>query len=320
MSTWNALNFAEASGDPDNIIALIQRRREIFVIKQKTTEIWGNVSTSGFVFAREQGPFLEAGCVAPASVSSLGETVFWLAQNNDGNGIVVKLTGYNLERVSTHYIEREIQSWGDMSTAIGFAYQQEGHTFYVLSSLNGNQTWVYDDTVSTQARQPMWHQRGRYTSTEFGSQPHHSPVNCAAFFNGLNLVGDDQSANIYSYSLDNFTDNGVDRLWLRSWRALPQESGKIQKFSSLRIGMQTGVDVPPATNPTATLEWSDDGGHNFVGPLVAAIGQSGQTSARVKFNRLGALRAEVGYDRIFRLSGGAPIPPVLIDSFVESTP
>lgn len=314
--TWPALQFAQASADPDNIVAIAQIRRELFIIKQVRTEVWNNVGSSGFVFAREQGPYIEAGCVAPASVAKADETIFWLAQNTQGRGVVVMLTGYTLQRVSTFYIEREIQSWPDMHDAVGYTYQQNGHTFYVLSSESGGQTWVYDSTLSALTQKPMWHQRSLYTSDPGRSLRH--PGNCAASFAGLNLVGDNLSGRIYVYDPTVFDDDGVPRTWLRSWRGFPQRSGRIQKFYALTLDMQTGISVPPSPNPRVMLRWSDDGGHNYSPMVTGSLGSTGQTSQRVKFNRLGALRAERGYDRIFELSGSDPSPVTIIGALLET--
>lgn len=318
LSSWPTLQFGQASGDPDNIVALAQIRRELFVIKQLRTEVWNNVGSQNFVFAREQGPYDQAGCVAPASVAKIDETIFWLAQNLQGRGVVVMLNGYTLQRISNFYIERAIQSWPDMTDAIGYAYQQNGHTFYVLSSASGNQTWVYDYTLSALTQKSLWHQRTLYNPVPGGSLRH--PGNCAVSFAGLSLVGDNTSGNIYSYDMNTFTDNGTPRVWLRSWRAVQQYSGKLQKFYSLQMGMQTGVNVSEPIAPQVMLRWSDDGGYNFAPMRTAALGPAGATAKRVTFKRLGALRAESGYDRIFELSGSDPVPVAIIGASLESSP
>lgn len=319
FSTWPPLQFAQASGDPDPIVALGQIRREVFIIKEVNLEVWNNNGTANFTFGREQGPYDEAGCAAPASLAHLGETLFWLAKNRDGQGIVVKLVGYSLQRVSTHYIEREIQSWPTMSDAIGYSYQQEGHEFYVLTSPSGDQTWVYDDTVSTMTGIPMWHQRQMYSTT--AGTPQRQWGNCYASFAGFNLIGDYRNGNIYAYNLNIHTDNGQPRRWVRSWRAHREPpSGRMVRFNSLILDMQTGIDVPVALNPVPMLRWSDDGGHTWapqVVPAGASGGRTGQTAYRVKFNRLGALRYATGYDRIFELSGTDPIPVAIIGALLE---
>jgi hypothetical protein len=317
FSNWPALQFAQASGDPDNISALIQTRREIFVLKQVNSEVWNNVGTPNFTFAREQGPYMEGGCLSPASLAKLGETFFFLAKNRQGESIVVKLIGYNFQRVSTHAIEREIQSWPDKgASAVGFSYQQEGHVFYVLSSTLGDQTWVYDDTTSALAGVPMWHQREAYDPNPSVLTRHWA--NNSVSFAGLNLVGDYRNGNIYSYDLNNYTDNGNQKIWTRSYRALPQRTGKIVKFYSLSLDMETGIGVPAGANPQVQLTWSDDGGHTWGPILMRAAGATGATSQRVKFNRLGALKAADGYDRIFKISSSDQFQAAIIGSLIET--
>jgi len=138
-------------------------------------------------------------------------------------------------------------------------------------------------------------------------------------FNGLNLVGDYQNGNIYAFNLNTLTDNGTTRKWVRSWRALPKPTDEIVSFKSLRIDMETGASVvPQATNPQCMLRWTDDGGHNFSNPILAAVGPTGATAQRVKFNRLGATRRNHGLDRVFELSATDQFRVALIGAELEA--
>jgi len=321
FTNWPTLQFAQASVEPDPIVKMISTRNEIFVMKQRNTEVWNNNGTPNFTFGREVGPHMEVGCLAPGSVRRSGETFFMLAQNAQGEGIVVKLIQYSYQRISTHAIERQIQAWPNPSDAIGYCYQQEGHQFYVLSSPSGDQTWVYDDTVSQMAGVPMWHQRAAYSSTD--GLPHRHWGNCAASFAGLSLVGDYRNGNIYYYNLNTFDDNGNTRAWLRSWRAIQQPpTGRLLRFNYLMIDMETGgigtTNLPlNSSPPNVALRWSDDGGYTWGPQLIQSCGPVGQTARRVKFNRLGSLRMAKGYDRIFELSSADKFPVALVGATFE---
>jgi hypothetical protein len=106
---------------------------------------------------RIQGAFNELGCAAPYSVAKMDNGLFWLGRDRRGEGIVYRANGYSGVRISTHAVEWQIQQYADMSDAIAYTYQQDGHSFYVLVFPSANTTWVYD--AATQA----WHERAGFS-------------------------------------------------------------------------------------------------------------------------------------------------------------
>ena len=81
--------------------------------------------------------------------------------------------------------------------------------------------------------------------------------------------------------------------------------------------MQTGIGVPDGTNPQAVLRHSDDGGHTWSPERYAGVGKTGETTRRVKFNRMGSTRRNNGLDRIFELSSTDPFPVALLGAELE---
>ncbi|MGH6737963.1 MAG: hypothetical protein ACREDY_02825, partial [Bradyrhizobium sp.] len=319
MSVWPALNFASASGDPDNIVQAVQIHREIFLIKSGETEVWVNAGTPNFAFARLDGIYIEAGIAAFASLAQVGEDLMWLAQDGNGQAVVVRLHVYDPVDVSDHAVVQVWQSYPTISDAIAYAYQQGRHTFYVISFPSGNATWVYDVTESGLLGVPCWHQRGAFSNGQFGrtlSQTGLSGINSVTFSAGT-IVGDYTNGNLYKVNPNGLTDNGEPRKWLRTWRATPQPTMQPQRFTSLQIDMMTGIGVPDGTAPQVVLRWSDDGGHLFSNEMFAAAGALGATAQRVKFNRLGSTRRNSGLYRIFELSSSDAFPAALIGAVLE---
>jgi len=142
------LDFASAEGYPDDVVALIVDHREIFLFGNTSVEVWYDAGTPDFPLARIQGAFMEVGCEAAYSVAKLDNSVFWLGSDARGRGIVYRANGYTPARISTNAVEYAIQSYGNITDAIGYTYQQDGHPFYVLVFPSAEATWVYD--VSTQ--------------------------------------------------------------------------------------------------------------------------------------------------------------------------
>jgi len=229
------LDFASAEGSPDGVVGIISDHRELWVFGSDSVEVWYDAGLADFPLTRIQGAFNEIGCVAPFSIAKLDNGLFWLGTDARGQGIVYRANGYTGQRVSTHAIEWQIQQYGNISDAIAYTYQQDGHAFYVLTFPTGNATWVYD--VATQA----WHERAGWENEQFAR--HRS--NCQCNFGGNIIVGDYENGNIYKFNLDVYADYNTEQKWLRSWRALPPGQNNLKRTAqhSLQLDAETGVGL-----------------------------------------------------------------------------
>ena len=293
------LDFVSAEGDPDNIVSMIVDHREVWLFGENSTEVWYNAGLSDFPLVRIQGAFNELGCAARYSVTKMNNQVYWLGKDDRGRGIVYQANGYQGQRISTHAIEWQIQSYGTMSDAIGYTYQQDGHSFYVLVFPSAGKTWAYDAVTGA------WHERAGWSN---GNWTRQRPASQISFQDDV-LVGDYENGNIYAYDLDVYTDNGAVQRWLRSWRALPQGQNNLQRTAqhALQLDCQTGVGlvVGQGNDPEAMLRWSDDGGHTWSNEHWRKMGQIGQYGYRTIWRRLGmTLKLR---DRVYEVSGTDPV-------------
>jgi len=146
---------------------------------------------------------------------------------------VYRNNGYNAQRVSTHAVEWQIQQYNVLNDAIGYSYQQDGHSFYVLTFPTANATWVFD--VSTGA----WHERAAWDGVEF--RRHRS--NCQANYAGQVLVGDWESGNVYALDMTWHKDFVSEQRWLRSWRALPTGQNNLKRTAhhALQLDCEAGA-------------------------------------------------------------------------------
>lgn len=293
------LDFASAEGAPDQMMSLIVDHREVWLFGTNSVEVWYDAGTADFPLARIQGAYNEIGCAAAYSVAKLDNGLFWLGADARGNGIVYRANGYTGQRISTHAVEWQIQQYGDISDAIAYTYQQDGHAFYVLTFPSANATWVYD--VSTQA----WHERAGFSNGQFTR--HRS--NCQMNFNNEIIVGDYENGKLYAFDLDKYTDDTATQKWLRSWRALPTGQNNLKRTAqhSLQLDCEAGVGLVTGQGSDAEvmLRWSDDGGHTWSNEHWRSMGKIGQTGRRVLWRRLGMtmkLR-----DRVYEVSGTDPV-------------
>jgi hypothetical protein len=225
--------------------------------------------------------------------------LFWLGRDRRGQGIVYRANGYTGVRISTHAVEWQIQQYADLSDAIGYTYQQDGHSFYVLVFPSANTTWVYD--AATQA----WHERAGFVSGMFTRHR----GNCQMAFHNKIVIGDFENGNIYAFDLENYSDNGSIQKWLRTWRALPTGQNNLKRTAqhAMQLDCESGVGINlgQGSDPQVMLRWSDDGGHTWSNEHWSSMGKIGQYYKRVLWRRLGMtvkLR-----DRVYEVSGTDPV-------------
>ena len=313
-SSVDPLDFASAEGSPDGLVAINVDHREAWLFGTDSIEVWYDAGLADFPLTRIQGAFNEIGCVAAFSIAKLDNALFWLGTDARGQGIVYRANGYTGVRVSTHAIEYAIAQYGNLSDAVAYTYQQEGHAFYVLTFPTGNATWVYD--VSTQA----WHERAGW-NTSLGEFTRHRS-NCQCNFGGNTVVGDYENGNIYTLDLEVYADNGGIQKWLRSWRALPTGANNLKRTAqhSLQLDCEsgTGLVTGQGSDPEIMLRFSDDGGHTWSNEHLSKMGKIGEYYRRVFWRRLGmTLKLR---DRVYEISQTDPVKAVIMGAEVIITP
>lgn len=307
---FDPLDIAAKITYPDKLVASIAVRREIWQIGQLTTEVWYNTGASDFTFGRMPGVFIEHGCTAVYSIAKTDSQVFWLAQDLQGHAMVVMGENYKATRISNYAIEEAIRKYSRIDDAIGFTYQQGGHSFYQLTFPTADVTWVYDIGVSAQIGQQCWHQRA--WSDEDGVLRRHR-ANVHVFAYGMNLVGDWESGDLYQLSLDDYTDNGDAVQRIRSFPHIKNNNKRVT-YNCLMAEIEVGkVPGRLAGNPVEIwLRWSDDGGVSWSNPVRQSAGSTGQTKTRPQWNRLG-----MATDRVFELAWSHDAKTALLGADVD---
>jgi hypothetical protein len=229
------LDFASAEGAPDNLVSMIVDHREVWLFGTESTEVWVNSGGADFPLERVNGAFNEVGCAAPYSVAKADNSVFWLGADDRGQGMVYRANGYTAARVSTHAVEWQVQSYGDISDAVGFTYQQDGHAFYVLTFPAAGKTWAYDAAANA------WHERAGFFNGQF---VRHRAA-CQTSFNNEVWVGDYEDGRVYALDLDVYEDDDRPQKWLRSWRALPTGGNNLRRTAhhELQLDCESGVGL-----------------------------------------------------------------------------
>jgi len=339
------LSYASKFTGPDNLVSLVCDHGQVYLLGESTSEVWADQGTFPFAFQRIPGSSSQHGLAAANSIARLGNSFAYIAKNNRGQAEIVIMNGYFPQRISTHAVENTLVNQ-NISDAIAYTYQLEGHECYVVTFPSLDITWVYD--ITTQ----LWH---KWLWTDSQNNYHRHRSNCSAFFQNVVLVGDWQNGQIYQLDPNNYTDNSDA---IRRLRRCPHLTTDLQRqyFDELQIQFQPGVGttglsntegnlvgdpliigplntyligfnndiiigldqnlnaLTPTTNPQAMLRWSSDGGSTWSNEHWSTIGKTGKYRNRIIWRRLGWAR-----DRVYEVVVTDPINAVIVSANLKAS-
>ena len=308
------LSFASKFTGPDDLVSLIVDHGQVYLLGEKTSEVWADTGTFPFAFQRIPGASSQHGIAAQFSMARFGNSFAYVSRNDRGQAVIVQMNGYFPQRISTHAVENTLVNH-DISDAVAYTYQLEGHECYVVSFPSLELTWVYD--AATQ----LWH-KWLWCDNQNNFKRHRS--NCSAFFQNQVLVGDWENGQIYRLDPENYTDNGQN---IRRVRRCPHIVTDFQRqyFEELQIQFQPGVGLqgittPPinleteGADPQAMLRWSNDGGSTWSNEHWSGIGKVGKYQNRIIWRRLGWAR-----DRIYEVVVTDPVKAVIVSANLKAS-
>lgn len=279
-ASFDALDFATAEGSSDRLVSVVSDHRELWLFGTHTTEVWFNSGATDFPFERNQGAFLEVGCIGAHSARKLDNSVFWLGQDRNGAGIVYRADGFSPRRVSTLAVEQALQQSTDLTQARAFAYQQEGHSFYVLNAPGLSTSWAYD--VATDS----WHERAELVDGDY--EPHRAVCHTFAF--GAHLVGA-EDGKIYRFDTAAHTNAGDE---LVRDRVSPHNSlPTLQRVFFDRFELDTTPGQALSGAPLVSMRYSNDGGVTWGSWTTRELGSIGEYNQRLRWLRCGSARDRV---------------------------
>jgi hypothetical protein len=310
--TWNPLAVEEISVFSENITSLIVDHRYVWVFGQKRSVVYVDQGSPIFPYQVIPGALLELGCTAAQSPTRADNSIFWLGADERGAGMVWRTSGFSGVRVSTFAMEQQIQRYPTLTDAVGYSYQEAGHTFYVLRFPSAGVTWVYDAATG------LWHKRMRLNSKGVYQCDRSG---CHAYAFGKHLTGDWSNGNICEQSISYLDDAGESIERVRIAPTISNESTWLT-FQQLQIDVETGLGpMPPLLDgngnprePQMLISWSDDNGHTWSNENAVPCGAAGQYRRRAILRRLGRSR-----NRTFKVRMCDPVPWRIVDAYLEGT-
>lgn len=308
----NALDIAIASAYPDNIVASISIREELWLLKEAHTEVWYDTGNADFPFERRQNLLINYGCLSAFSLAVADNSILiWLAKNNDGDRIIVSTNGYDVQIISSEALNEELKKYSSVNDAQAFIYQWNGHIFYQITFPNEDKTWEYDLTTKN------WFERQSRRTSSLPAKSEYTDgryiANCFVNYEGKNLVGDWRTGNIYEMSANTYTENGEMTICERTTQHLSKNLDRLF-LNELQIDVQsgTGLESGQGSDPQFMLQISRDGGHHFGNEMWLSGGKVGEYTKRLKWNRLGQARTFT-----FRLRVTDPVFRVVLQSIAD---
>lgn len=299
-ASYDPLDVAVENDAPDTIVGCRVVHRDLFIFGKSRIMVWNNTGAAQFPFSRNNSATIEVGCMGPATIQKLNDTLFWLGRDQRGGIQAWKMQGYNPVRISTPAVEAIWQNFyaadaagGSESTFVGlqcFAYEEEGHQFYVVNFpfvgfTSQGFSWVWDDIEG------QWHERLRGTLLGCLQQ------RCHAFNPQYgHVVGSRFNGKLYTQNRNIGSEEGTPISRLRITPHLYQ--GSQRNFYRRLV-----LDIDPAAAHTITMQYSIDGTENYT-PISTPTVTTRGSGQRVSFNRLGS-----GVDRYFAINAqsGSPI-------------
>lgn len=310
-STWQSLNYALRTGAADLMTALAVINGQLWILGQKKIEVWYNAGNPSFPFARIQGATIDTGLLSPWSVVKIANTLMWLGADERGYRQVFMAQGFQAQPVTTPSISYLMGALGATKPSIAYAHHEQGHTFYVLTYVDGTNTFGgVGATFAYDLETQQWHERYSFNSASGKLDAHlglcHASVNLASGGTGVvtsNLMGLRNAPAIAQIGMSTPNENGAA---ITRIRQAPHVSDRNRWFKYPRLEIHADIG-----GAAMKLSYSNDGGKTYKilarpdASITGSPGASAGSFPRYVWRQLGRAR-----DRSFQITivdNGNPI-------------
>ena len=281
-ATWQALNFATAERDPDNLVGMSVVSDELWLFGERTTEVWYQGGDANAPFVRAQGRLYSKGCRARDTIAKADNTVAWVGDDGivyRGDSVPLRISDFGIEERIARSAISDLRAW---------AFVFEGHALYCLTTSEG--TFVYDFASGEWCEFASYNRTGwrAHVGTQLGD--------------GRVIAGDDTTGQLWLIDRNALTD-GPDPIARLFSAAIPTGGGGFS-LDSVLLDMSTG-GAALVVDPVVEMRRSGDGGRTWGNWRQASVGKQGQYQRRIAFRRLGHIE-EPGVVMEFRMTDAAP--------------
>ena len=299
-TSYNALDFGTAESDPDDIVAPVVFRNQLFIGGSQTIEAFQNIGGADFPFQRT-GLFLQKGIISPFSIQTLQDTFVFIGAGQNESPAIWTLNGNNVQKISTTAIDKELSSLtqDQIDGIFSWAYAEKG-AYFVGFALPGS-TFVYDNISK------RWHERKSQVEGSLGA------YRVTALVRAYNKIfaGDLIDGRIGRLDEDVYKE--YDEPILRTIVTQPfQQNMESFVVPEIEITVESGVGNADTPDPQIGMSRSKNG-KTWADTRYRKLGKIGEYDHRAIWRRNGrAARYE-----LFRFTMSDPVKPVLIQLTAE---
>lgn len=246
-TSWDALDVTQVSVFPDNVLSMMVDHRQIILFGVTKSVMYNNTGAADFPFSPILPSYMEQGIGADWARDRADNSVFWVGADDRGHLIANRLNGYTPARISNFAIENEWQSYRNPSDAVSYAYQEAGHTFWVVNFITAKKTWVYDCSLQNGIG---WHERD-YLNPVTG-ETEAQLGRCHTFVFGKHLIGSRANCFLYVSKIEFVDDDGQPIQRLRRFPHIAQEQRRLF-YSQLQLDVEVGLSAYGSQSSGATL-------------------------------------------------------------------
>lgn len=328
--SWDALDFGQKTSSADPLVTAYALNDNLWLLGTRRGEVWYFSGDALFPFQQLPGVLIEHGCAAKYSVNGSDKFLFWLTQDKDGKPWVARGgVSYDVERISTHALEQEIQGYAVWNDAVGYCYQMFGHTFYDLVFPSANKTWSHDLSTGEWAQ---------YVSIDINGNEQRMRGFLSAYVYNTNVMLDWQTGALYALDPDYFTDDVHPIKCVRGFPHLGAGGSRVIYpgfVADMDAGQVKGTSFNPDTYrtpwstgfstgfgpfyrdhaPQVTCRFSRDRGNSYSNGRQRSLGFTGQYNHVLKWPNWGEAR-----DGVFELTWAVPCKTALNCGYLSPVP
>ena len=303
---YNALDFASAESDPDNLVAITPLNGLVYVFGSRTVEPYQNVGGGGFPFERISSGIQQKGCLSAKTLVEVNGSLVWIGSGEYEQPGIYITNGGLPEKISTASVDSLIFSGGIDKVRQSFAMKHaEKGNVIITFTVPDVCTICYDTATGT------WFRR-QSLDRFYNPQPWRVTSIVDAY--SVLLVGDELSGKIGLLSEDVFYEYGEE---IRRFFTTPTIDNGGKPFSVYQLELVAESGTNPISGqgsaPIVRLSVSYDGGITYSPEISRFMGAIGQYRYPISWPALGRFPRSA----CFRFDISEPIKIVFVKLEVE---
>lgn len=291
FTSYSPLTFLSAEQNPDETVQVIAKKTALWVLGSSSIEYLQTIADVTVPLRPVIGASKERGISAPHSLAEAGERFCWFADDST----VRMIEGQQMTKISD--LEFELRVRGDgtadfpgfsvIDDAIGFFIDGPVHKIFYLTFPTEGYTWGYDFATG------LTHQR---VSEGVG----HWRIGSAVLFNNKLYGGDLLNGKLYELDQGNKTEDGEI---MRRILTTPTISHPVDwTLPLVELEMEVGQVTDPTLEPVMLVEYTKDGGNNYITHQPVELGDFGELRKRVALRQFGRIVRHQDFNLRFTVS------------------